>query len=704
MKLIKYIFITITLFLFFQESKAQCSFGVNVSIDKSYSNTGVLFPNRFNFTISTANAVGPIQYKWLYGDGDTSVNKFYNISSHHYDTPGNYIAQLIVTDGLGCSDTTFHPVSANDCDFGFSYQITQNGLDTRFDFRGSSSIKQLRFGDGDTLVKKTANTVHTYSAPGFYTLTTILERGTCLDTIKDIIQIFSSPQCILSLQLVDSFQNHKNTFCVYNAPSGITDDDFYYYYIRDTNTGSLYINGGSAQPSSGWSSGCNSGLPQGVYESCIVRNAVATSLSSGYGSISCGDWTCKIRNVNTTNCNASAYFDGVTYGDTAHFSGNNYSSPSVTYLWDFGTGDTSLLQNPTYIYPTTGTYNVTLIVTDTIGCSDTFARSIDVCTPFTPDFTFSVLQNKVKLKNTSVGPGGGQMWFIEGNYIFNTADIQKYQQDSVTHTFKNPGTYKIKLGVGLNTCSDTISKNVTITSGCFLEASIIDSIVNGNEVHFSPYVSWPIGLLTYLWDFGDGNQSTSANPTHTYYTAGFHQVTLITIDSLSCMDTTKKTIFINYIAPCLLNVSFTESVTGNTVIFNSTTTGMAPSPVNYAWDFGDSYSNLGFSTVHTYSSPGIYSVKLVVTDSICSDSLTRFINVTTNVFTPNGDGIDDVFPLPCSGAAATVYNTSGVLLKTLAPGTTSWDGTNNLGGLEPTGLYFILCSGTSTPVPVTLIR
>jgi len=178
---------------------------------------------------------------------------------------------------------------------------------------------------------------------------------------------------------------------------------------------------------------------------------------------------------------------------------------------------------------------------------------------------------------------------------------------------------------------------------------------------------------------------------------------LIIWDSLFCRDTVTKTIIANGAFNCPISPSFIESITGLSVVYNSASTGIA-GPATYNWDFGDGSFGLGISTNHTYTSQGIYLVKLTVSDTVCKDSTTRLIGVSPNVFTPNGDMIDDVFPLPCSGTAANVYNSTGVLVKTLASGTPSWDGTNNLGGNEPTGLYFVLCAGSSTPVPVTLIR
>ena len=51
------------------------------------------------------------------------------------------------------------------------------------------------------------------------------------------------------------------------------------------------------------------------------------------------------------------------------------------------------------------------------------------------------------------------------------------------------------------------------------------------NIKFTPSISGGVGALSYLWDFGDGTQSTELNPSHTYSTAGKYHVILIILDS-----------------------------------------------------------------------------------------------------------------------------------------------------------------------------
>ena len=258
-------------------------------------------------------------------------------------------------------------------------------------------------------------------------------------------------------------------------------------------------------------------------------------------------------------------------------------------------------------------------------------------------------------------------------------------------------------------CNDTSFSIISVAStgtACNLTASFTHS-TNGLNTNFVNTSTSTSSIVFFNWHFGDGNSSSLPNPSHTYSNPGTYNVDLIVSDSSGCLDTAFSTILI-VSANCNINASFTEIITGNVVTFNSTTTGLS-GPATYNWTFtnGNIWLGSGSGATTSFSFPpqqGVFTVYLAVSDSVCTDTIFRRVTVSTFVFTPNGDGIDDAVLLPCLGGSATIYNANGILIKTLAPGSPSWDGTNNLGGAEPTGLYFILCAGSSNPVPVTLIR
>ncbi|MGB1317199.1 MAG: PKD domain-containing protein, partial [Flavobacteriales bacterium] len=131
-----------------------------------------------------------------------------------------------------------------------------------------------------------------------------------------------------------------------------------------------------------------------------------------------------------------------------------------TWLWNFGDGNTSTLQNPVHNYTTTGTFTVTLTVVDTIvGCSDVTTMTVFV-TVVTSEFSASAVTGSSPLTTTFTdlssisGPGTIDTWawdFGDGN----TSTMQ-----NPTHTYNEGGDFTVSLTTtASNGCSSTETKS-----------------------------------------------------------------------------------------------------------------------------------------------------------------------------------------------------------------------------------------------------
>jgi large repetitive protein len=135
-------------------------------------------------------------------------------------------------------------------------------------------------------------------------------------------------------------------------------------------------------------------------------------------------------------------------------------------------------------------------------------------------------------------------------------------------------------------------------------------------------------IVSYTWDFGDGNNGTGATPSHTYGAGGTYnvQLTVTDNDGASNSVTHPVTVTPNQ-AP---NAAFTWSADNLVASFDGTTSSDPDGTIaSYAWDFGDGGNGTGSSAVHPYDDPGTYDVTLTVTDNDgATDSVTHSVTVS----------------------------------------------------------------------------
>ncbi len=304
------------------------------------------------------------------------------------------------------------------------------------------------------------------------------------------------------------------------------------------------------------------------------------------------------------------------------------SGNPTSWSWNFGNGNTSILQNPVASYFTPGNYTVTLTVSNANG-SNTLTRSqyISVYEPPTVNFSASPISGcfplRVQFTDLSLAGVGNTnvSWFWD----FGNGTTSTLQNPMVT--FTTVGNFSITLRVTNDKgCTRTISRpnyiisTPGVTAGfTHTQATVCSAPAN---ITFTNTSTGP-ATLSYIWDFGDGNFSSATNPVHTYTSNGSYIVTLITSSSAGCVDTFRSNPIIiggfttNYNAPAAVCIN-------ETATFTNTST---PNPVSSAWIFGDGGTANSINTTHSYALPGTYTVWLYNTYSSCVDSFSQTITV-----------------------------------------------------------------------------
>ena len=165
-------------------------------------------------------------------------------------------------------------------------------------------------------------------------------------------------------------------------------------------------------------------------------------------------------------------------------------------------------------------------------------------------------------------------------------------------------------------------------------------------------------IISYAWDFKDGNTGTGQSIFHTFSSAGSYNVELTVTDDEGATDSATKTITIT--DPITTNqsptASFTATPTSGTaplaVSFNASNSSDSDGTIiSYVWDFKDGSTGSGETISHTFSSAGSYNVELTVTDDEgATDSTTKTVNVTDPIIEPVPLGT----PLTKDGITVTV--------------------------------------------------
>jgi gliding motility-associated-like protein len=360
-----------------------------------------------------------------------------------------------------------------------------------------------------------------------------------------------------------------------------------------------------------------------------------------------------------------------------------------TYLWDFGDGTSSTLENPTHSYTVAGTYNVTLTATNGVGCDNTSPVSvITIVNGPTSSFTFTnnnqCAGTVIAFTNTATNTNGAT------TYAWDFGDSNTSALDNPSHTYATAGTYTVTLTVANNANCKTISvpKVVTVTSSPVATFTFTnDNQCAGTLISFTNTSGGTTGSSTYDWNFGDGGTSTLSNPTHVYASGGTYNVLLTVKNGTSCTNVSPVTPVKVKATPVATFTFNSASCTSSSVSFtnSSTTTGAAGS---YLWTFGDGNTSTLENPTNIYGLNGTYNVTLKITDAATGCSNTSAISKITVGSLPPVLNFTMTPLAGCSPRTVTFTNTS----TGAAPASNfDWDfgNGNTLSGVKdpPTQLY-----------------
>lgn len=304
-------------------------------------------------------------------------------------------------------------------------------------------------------------------------------------------------------------------------------------------------------------------------------------------------------------------------------------SNAASYSWNFGNGMTSSNAAASVNYPTAGTFPVSLTVTMSNGCSYTASQlPIAVFPKPIPQFTLSNTNGcaplTVTLNNQSQGGS---------NYIVNwgLGVAEPLVQNSFTYT--QPGLYSVALGAfSPQGCYAVLNQPAAVQVVAPVAAFVSSDTVGCPPLNVT-FSNTSTNASSYLWNFGNGQTSTQANPTVTYNQLGTYDVQLIATGPGGCTDTL---LLNDYINVSYQQATYTPPppITG-CVPLTSSFSVSGVSGTTYTWDFGDGTTATGSNVNHAYTQNGVYTVSLMVNDgTACSTFYPNYQTVIVEGGTP----------------------------------------------------------------------
>lgn len=582
-----------------------------VKANFEYDYTNVCKPPAEVKFINQSVSKSALSYQWIFNDGGISTEPS---PSHTFTTAGNYNVQLIAVTEFGCSDTVSKPIAIGKSipNFEFSSNTCSNNS---IHFTNTSSPLPTSavwdFGDGTTATTLHAN--HTYTAAGTYEVKMSGDFGSCKNSVTKTIVITDKPAtgftvvgsnvCALPATIQFNNQTIGATSFIWNFGDGTTSTDSLPTHI--------YTKGGFYNVSLIAFNG------KGCSDTLMKNDIVKVGPPEILG----------FSNLPVNGCAPKTIYPKANI---------HSAEPIVKYEWNFGDSSTSTLPNPSHTYEKGGTYNVTLTIYTSSGCTQTYTMNKAVALGQAPEADFSAdplntcAQTEIQFHDETKGEVTDWWW--------DFGDGESTEQNP-GHFFLDTGYHTVMLVASNNGCSDTIIKKRYI----YIKPPIalIHTNFSCNEPYSREFVDSSVGATSWQWDFGDGTSSTQKNPPlHTFPHTGIFYVRLL-VSNGTCTDIRWDTVEVVDEKPLFsftpLEPAFCKFDTVSFSAYNYNAANI--SALN--WLFGDGTST-GFkannaNVKHLYNKNGSFTPQLIAKDKLgCKDTITNAA-VSFNVYGPTAN-------------------------------------------------------------------
>jgi gliding motility-associated-like protein len=433
---------------------------------------------------------------------------------------------------------------------------------------------------------------------------------------------------------------------------------------------------GSGASTYSWSTGVNAAI--------ILVTPTATTTYTVFGTDSKG---CK--NIDTVTVHVSPLPVVSAGADVSICLGSNTTltgSGGITYLWSpAGTLNNTNVSNP--VANPTGSITYTLIATDGNSCSNMDTVKVTVL----------ALPAIITSNDTAICAGDSALLSATGGINYSWSPGSSLNISTISNPIATPTAttnYTVTV-TGMNGCKNQDTVKVT--------AHPLPTIDAGANTILCPGDSIPLnatGGISYQWSPTAGLSNPNiSNPYATPSVVTTYSV--IGTDANGCKNTDSIKISIGIIPSANFGYLLSLSCDGMEAQF----TDSSINATAWSWNFGDGNSSTLQNPAHLFPYNSNYLVVLTVLNPPCADTSQKILSVnnlsdyvsiqTSNVFTPNSDGVNDCFKLNTNGrfegcADLSIYNRWGILVYHSEYSGSCWDGHTSAGVVAPEGTYFYI--------------
>lgn len=482
------------------------------------------------------------------------------------------------------------------------------GLVVKFTDITTGGIHTNDWSFGDGAVSKAVNPIKTYTAPGVYDVNlTVKSPENEVSAVTQQIIIYPAPE----VQFIADINAGCSPLKVNLSDKTINPE------IKDPKTGVVY-----KDKIVGW----DWEFGDGNKASTIAPTVPHTYTLSGNRKVTLTLGTergCKVSSESAGDFikvidNAIADFY-IPPANSCKFpltvQASNFSGIGLAYKWEVtGTGSAVISNSadfsPFITFFQSGSYRISLTVTNQAGCSDVLNYDY-VLSPSqvvnifaAPDSACD--KSTVNFINQSNPDPISQTWYIDGAKQAITKDL--------SYQFNTPGTYVVKLESQFGTCNTFFEKNIRIDplpTADFIEDQV-SSCDFPLDVKFNSKSTG--NIIKLLWNFGDGATQTEFPPfsdtvKHKYTGAGVFGVSLTAITDKGCSFSKTKNSLISIQPPVILKSNLPDSGCAPLTIRPNIKFNIDPLIVSWKWSVKDKKGITIFSSLS--KDPG----NIVLTDS-----------------------------------------------------------------------------------------